>query len=52
MPPDRRKFLAGTAALTASACVPIDTSLPSRLAAKLRIIEAASGGTLGVSAPG
>jgi len=49
MTPDRRKFLAGTAALAASACVPIDTSLPGRLTAKLRVIEAASGGTLGVS---
>lgn len=49
MTPDRRHFLAGAGALAASACVPIDTSLPGRLAAKLRIIEAASGGTLGVS---
>lgn len=49
MTPDRRHFLAGAGALAASACVPIDTTLPGRLAAKLRIIEAASGGTLGVS---
>ena len=49
MTPDRRHFLAGAGALAASACVPIDTSLPGRLSAKLRIIEAASGGTLGVS---
>lgn len=49
MTPDRRHFLAGAVALAASACVPIDTSLPGRLAAKLRIIEAASGGSLGVS---
>lgn len=49
MTPDRRHFLAGAGALAASACVPIDTTLPGRLTAKLRIIEAASGGTLGVS---
>lgn len=49
MTPDRRHFLAGAGALAASACVPIDTSLQGRLAAKLRIIEATSGGTLGVS---
>ncbi|WP_427964553.1 class A beta-lactamase [Altererythrobacter sp.] len=44
----RRSFMAGGAALAASACVPIDTSPTGRLSAKLRIIEAASGGTLGV----
>lgn len=48
MTPDRRHFLAGAGALAASACVPIDTSPTGRLSAKLRIIEAASGGTLGV----
>lgn len=50
----RRTMLLGTAASFAtigllSGCVPLDPSPPGRLAAKLRIIEAAAGGTLGVS---
>lgn len=51
---DRRAMLLGTAgsfvaAGFTSGCVPLDPSPPGRLAAKLRIIEAAAGGTLGVS---
>lgn len=49
---DRRTMLLGTSASLlglASGCVPLDPSPPGRLAAKLRIIEAAAGGTLGVS---
>ena len=45
---DRRHFLGGTLALGASACIPPDQSPIGRLAAELRIIEAAGGGTLGV----
>jgi beta-lactamase class A len=45
---DRRHFLGGTLALGASACIPPDQSPVGRLAAELRIIEAAGGGTLGV----
>ncbi len=45
---DRRHFLGGTLALGASACIPPDQSPMGRLAAELRIIEAAGGGTLGV----
>ncbi len=45
---DRRFFLGGTLALGASACIPPDQSPLGRLAAELRIIEAAGGGTLGV----
>ena len=49
---DRRTFigsaLASGAMLGAAACVPIDTSPLGRLAARLRIIEADAGGTLGV----
>lgn len=45
---DRRFFLGGTLALGASACIPPDQSPIGRLAAELRIIEAAGGGTLGV----
>lgn len=45
---DRRFFLGGAAALGASACIPPDQSPLGRLAAELRIIEAAGGGTLGV----
>jgi beta-lactamase class A len=45
---DRRHFLGGTLALGASACIPPDQSPTGRLAAELRIIEAAGGGTLGV----
>lgn len=49
---DRRTILLGTSASLfglAAGCVPLDPSPPGRLAAKLRIIEAAAGGTLGVS---
>lgn len=51
---DRRTVLVGTTAGFAtvgllSGCVPLDPGPPGRLAAKLRIIEAAAGGTLGVS---
>jgi beta-lactamase class A len=45
---DRRFFLGGTLALGAGACIPPDQSPLGRLAAELRIIEAAGGGTLGV----
>ena len=44
---DRRFFLGGSLALGASACIPPDQSPLGRLAAELRIIEAAAGGTLG-----
>jgi len=46
---DRRHFIGGTLALGASACIPPDQSPLGRLAAELRIIEAAGNGTLGVS---
>ncbi|MXP15595.1 class A beta-lactamase [Altererythrobacter confluentis] len=51
---DRRGLILGSAASaicasTLPGCVPIDASTAGRLAAKLRIIEAASGGVLGVS---
>lgn len=45
---DRRVFLGGSLALGASACIPPDQSPLGRLAAELRIIEAAADGTLGV----
>lgn len=45
---DRRFFIGGTLALGASACIPPDQSPLGRLAAELRIIEAAGNGTLGV----
>ncbi|MFO6430750.1 class A beta-lactamase [Erythrobacter sp. W302b] len=45
---DRRLFLGGTLALGASACIPPDQSPMGRLAAELRLIEAAGNGTLGV----
>jgi beta-lactamase class A len=45
---DRRFFLGGSLALGASACIPPDQSPIGRLAAELRIIEAAGDGTLGV----
>lgn len=45
----RRTILAGIGSACAAACVPIDPSRRGRLAAKLNIIEAASGGTLGVA---
>ena len=43
----RRGFVVGGAALAASACVPVDRTVLGRLDARLRIIEAAGGGTLG-----
>jgi beta-lactamase class A len=45
---DRRMFVGGSLALGASACIPPDQSPIGRLAAELRIIEAAGNGTLGV----
>ena len=45
---DRRFFIGGTLALGAGACIPPDQSPIGRLAAELRIIEAAGNGTLGV----
>ncbi|WDA42743.1 class A beta-lactamase [Erythrobacter sp. BLCC-B19] len=45
---DRRHFIGGALALGAGACIPPDQSPLGRLAAELRIIEAAGGGTLGV----
>lgn len=45
---DRRLFLGGTLALGAGACIPPDQSPLGRLAAELRLIEAAGDGTLGV----
>lgn len=45
---NRRFFIGGSLALGASACIPPDQSPLGRLAAELRIIEAAGGGTLGV----
>ncbi|GMN02076.1 class A beta-lactamase [Erythrobacter sp. MTPC3] len=47
MKADRRLFLGGSIALAASACIPPDQSPAGRLSSKLRIIEAAAGGTLG-----
>ncbi|RGP41392.1 Beta-lactamase [Altererythrobacter insulae] len=46
---NRRQVLAGSVSIAASACVPIDQSSAGRLAAKLNIIEAAAGGTLGAT---
>ncbi|MEL7217512.1 MAG: class A beta-lactamase, partial [Pseudomonadota bacterium] len=43
----RRAFLGGALALGASACVPVERTVLGRLDARLRIIEAAAGGTLG-----
>lgn len=45
----RRWAIAGMASLGVAACVPIETSPAGRLQARLRIIEAAAGGTLGVA---
>jgi beta-lactamase class A len=45
---DRRHFIGGALALGASACIPPDQSPAGRLAEELRLIEAKSGGTLGV----
>jgi len=44
---DRRHFLGGALALGAGACIPPDQSPAGRLAAELRLIEAAGNGTLG-----
>jgi beta-lactamase class A len=48
--PTRRSVLLGGLAMAGSACVPIEASTASRLEAKLRIVEAAAGGELGVFA--
>lgn len=45
---NRRFFIGGTLALGAGACIPPDQSHIGRLAAELRLIEAAGNGTLGV----
>lgn len=45
---DRRRFLGGTLALGAAACVPPDQTPAARLAAELRRIEGEADGTLGV----
>ncbi len=45
---NRRLFISGTLALGAGACIPPDQSPIGRLAAELRLIEAAGDGTLGV----
>jgi beta-lactamase class A len=45
---NRRFFIGGTLALGAGACIPPDQSPMGRLAAELRLIEAAGNGTLGV----
>ncbi len=44
---NRRFFIGGTLALGVGACIPPDQSPIGRLAAELRLIEAAAGGTLG-----
>jgi len=44
---ERRAFLGGALAFSASACVPIEQSVVGRLDARLRIIEAAGNSTLG-----
>jgi beta-lactamase class A len=46
---DRRFFIGGSLALGVTACIPPDQSPAGRLAAELRIIEAAADGTLGVT---
>ncbi len=46
---DRRSLLAAGGASCLAACVPLDITTAGRLSSKLRIIEAAAGGTLGVS---
>jgi beta-lactamase class A len=45
---NRRFFIGGSLVLGAGACIPPDQSPIGRLAAELRLIEAAGGGTLGV----
>lgn len=49
MTTDRRTVLAGGAAMLAAACVPLEPGPTGRVAARLRIIEAAANGVLGVS---
>ncbi len=44
---DRRSFVGGALAMATAACVPIDRTMPGRLAASLRLIEVQAGGTLG-----
>ena len=44
---NRRFFIGGTLAMGAAACIPPDQSPVGRLAAELRLIEAAGNGTLG-----
>ncbi len=46
---DRRVFLGGSLALGASACIPPFGGTIGRLESQLRIIEAVTGGTLGVA---
>lgn len=46
---DRRSLLAAGGASCLAACVPLDITPVGRLSSKLRIIEAAAGGTLGIS---
>lgn len=46
---DRRSVIAGAAALAGAACVPLDQSTQGRISAKLRIVERALGGRLGVA---
>lgn len=43
---DRRGFIGGALAVSATACVPIDSSPLGRMAASLRLIEANAGGAL------
>ena len=45
----RRSFIGGACAGLAAACVPLEPGMTGRIAAELRILEAASGGTLGVA---
>ena len=45
----RRSFIGGACAGLAAACVPLEPGMAGRIAAELRILEAASGGTLGVA---
>ncbi|ANY19696.1 Beta-lactamase [Tsuneonella dongtanensis] len=46
---DRRGIIVGAAAVAASGCVPLNTAPDGRLEAKLRLIEVAAGGRLGVA---
>jgi beta-lactamase class A len=49
MKQDRRTVLGAAGTLALSACVPLDRTVPGRLAAKLRLIEQGLGGELGVA---